>query len=129
MLKPTRALRLNLLLTDLGFVAYWFVSATGLLPSAWLFKDHDNAILVAWNWSFAPLDLLASALGLWALSRARQGGPWRLPALLSLVLTFCAGLLALSFWTLRADFNLGWWLPNLYLLLWPLWLGPPLMRD
>jgi hypothetical protein len=35
------------------------------------------------------------------------------------VLTCCAGLLALSFWALRRDFDWTWWLPNAYLMVWP----------
>jgi hypothetical protein len=38
----------------------------------------------------------------------------------SLVATSISGLQALSFWALRGDFDLGWWLPNLFLFLWPL---------
>lgn len=102
--------------------------ANGLLPPEWLFQDYHNPLLQAWNWSFLPLDLLASGLGLGALLLARRGdGSWRLWALLSLALTFCAGLMALAFWTLRCDFDPGWWLPNLYLLLWPLCLAPGLL--
>jgi putative acetyltransferase len=125
---PSLGLRFNLLLTDLGFIAYWAITAAGVLPAAWLFKDYDNPILIAWNWSFAPLDLLASASGLAALVYARRGASaWRALALLSLALTFCAGLLALSFWTLRGDFDVAWWLPNIYLVLWPLFFLPGLI--
>jgi putative acetyltransferase len=127
---PTLGLRFNLLLTDLGFIAYWAITAAGVLPAAWLFKDYDNPILIAWNWSFAPLDLLASASGLTALVYARRGAPsWRPLALLSLALTVCAGLLALSFWTLRGDFDVAWWLPNIYLMLWPLFFAGGLISP
>ena len=49
-------------------------------------------------------------------------------ALVSVVLTFCAGLMAVAFWTLRGDFDLGWWIPNLYLVVWPLWAVRRLIR-
>ena len=118
---PTQPLRALLLITDLGFIAYWATSALHLLPEAWLFKDHDNPILVAWNWSFLPVDLLASVLGLAALLMAGRGRPaWRSVALISLAFTLCAGLMAVAFWALRADFELAWWLPNLFLAVWPL---------
>lgn len=126
--SPSRALRWNLFLTDLGFLLYWGVTALGVLPSAWLFQDYRNPILVAWNGSFAPIDLLASLLGLTALAMARQGRrAWRGYALVSLTLTFCAGFMALAFWSLRRDFDLGWWLPNIYLAAWPLCLGRQLI--
>jgi hypothetical protein len=109
--------------TDIGFLVYWIVTALGALPTAWLFKDYQNPILVSWNWSFAPIDLLASFLGLVALVVAKQGAKaWRQLALMSVTLTFCAGFMALAFWVLRQDFDPWWWLPNLYLALWPLFL-------
>ncbi|MBW1760639.1 MAG: DUF5360 family protein [Deltaproteobacteria bacterium] len=94
----------------------------------YLFKDYDNPILSAWNWSFLPLDLAISASGLTALRLARRGLSWRNLALVSLVLTSCSGLMAVSFWTLRSEFDPAWWLPNLFLLLYPLWFLPRLVR-
>lgn len=119
---PSPFLRLNLLLTDIGFLLYWCASAFDLFPPHWLYKDHHNPVLMAWNWSFAPVDLLASATGLCALWLARNGrSAWSTWALVSLSLTFCAGLMAIAFWALRRDFDIAWWLPNLYLVAWPLW--------
>ena len=121
MILTSRALRWHLLITDIGFLCYWLITALGILPAAWLFKDYDNPILVAWNWSFAPIDILASLLGLAALFAAkRQINRAHQLVLISLALTFCAGFMALAFWTLRQDFDLFWWLPNLYLTIWPL---------
>jgi len=60
------------LITDLGFIVYWVSAASNLIPSAWLYEDGDNPILVAWNWSFAPVDLAASVLGLTSLVLARR---------------------------------------------------------
>jgi len=117
---PSRYLRWNLLVTDLGFVLYWSVSALNLLPADWLYKDHENPILHAWNWSFSPLDLAASFSGLAALRFAARTSPkWQKLALISATLTFCAGLMAISFWFLRRDFDPAWWAPNIYLMLWP----------
>ena len=82
---------------------------------------------MAWNWSFAPLDLLASACGLWALRLARRQDARTYTVLIvALALTFWAGLQAISFWAIRGDFELGWWLPNLFLL-YPLWFLPALL--
>jgi Family of unknown function (DUF5360) len=112
--------RALLLLTDLGFVAYWCVTMLHVMPAAWLFKDYENPILSAWNWSFLPIDLLASAAGLWAVAKSRRGSPWRTQAVVSLTLTSASGLCAISFWALRSDFDPAWWAPNLFLLVWPL---------
>ena len=51
----------------------------------------------------------------------RLGRSWRNLALVSLTLTSCSGLMAVCFWTFRGDFDPGWWLPNLFLLIYPLW--------
>jgi hypothetical protein len=115
-----RLLTLHLFVTDVGFVLYWVATAFGLFPAAWLFKDHENPLLEAWNWSFAPIDLCASAMGFAGVALANGKQDWRPFILTSLVLTFCAGLMALSFWTLRGDFDPAWWVPNVYLALWPL---------
>ena len=120
-------LRVLLLLTDIGFLLYWCVSALAVIPPQWLFKDYSDPILQAWNWSFLPLDLLASGTGLWALSQARRKRPtWRALALVSCVLTFVAGLMAISFWSLRHDLDWLWWFPNLYLMIWPMFFLLPL---
>ena len=116
------------LVVDLGFILYWTVTLLRLIPEAYLFKDYEDPILVAWNWSFLPLDLFVSATGLGSLVLLRQGDPaWRSFALISLVLTFCSGLQALAFWTLRADFDPVWWLPNGFLLLYPLFFIPKVL--
>jgi hypothetical protein len=79
-----RFLRPLFLIVDLGFIAYWAITLAGVVPEEYLFKDYDNPILAAWNWSF---------------------------------------------WTLRGDFDPAWWLPNLFLLLYPLCFLPKLMRT
>lgn len=126
---PSAFLRWNLLITDLGFLFYWSAAALSLFPADWLYKDHDNPILIAWNWSFAPVDLAASLLGLASLMLARRRiGSWSLLSTLSVALTLSAGVMALSFWAIRGDFALAWWLPNLYLSLWPLLAVAQLIR-
>ncbi|MFI6601064.1 DUF5360 family protein [Nonomuraea sp. NPDC050536] len=118
MLRTTKAL---MLATDLGFVAYFLVTGLGLVPAAWAFADYGDPLMVAWNWSFLWIDLLASATGLtslWLMRRRSTSGPPLM--LVSLALTMASGLMAVAFWTLRGDFTLQWWIPNLYLLLFPL---------
>jgi len=50
--------------TDTGFVAYWLITLSGVIPDAYLFKDYRNEILNAWNWSFFPLDIFISVFRL-----------------------------------------------------------------
>ncbi|MCP3998008.1 MAG: YvaD family protein [bacterium] len=54
-----------LLITDIGFITYWCVSLLLLagvdaVPVKWLFKDYEDPIVYAWNWSFFPLDMVLS---------------------------------------------------------------------
>ncbi|MBK9578356.1 MAG: DUF5360 family protein [Fibrobacterota bacterium] len=105
---------------DTGFVLYWCITALHLLPPEWLYKDHANPLLVAWNWSFLPLDLAISATGYLALAMWKGRRPaWRKWAIVSLALTSASGLQAVSFWAIRSDFDPFWWAPNLFLLAYP----------
>lgn len=107
--------------TDVGFVLYWILTAFHLIPVEWAFKDYNNPIIMHWNWSFLPLDMLISLTGFGALYMARRNREmWRMLSVCSLVLTFCSGLQALSFWSLRQDFDLMWWGFNGYLMVYPL---------
>lgn len=116
-----KLLRYFFLLTDIGFILYWLITLLLLIPNEYLFQDYQNPILVAWNWSFLPLDLFVSATGLGSLYLwKKQDKRWHKLALMSLVLTFCSGLQAIAFWVIRGDFDLSWWIPNLFLLLYPI---------
>lgn len=107
--------------TDLGFLVYWLITALGLVPAEYLYNDYTDPMMVDWNWSFLAIDLLVSATGVSALLAARRGSPASVGlALISLTLTAASGLMALSFWTLRADFDPSWWSANAFLLLYPL---------
>jgi len=129
MQKMSKTLMVLFVVVDLGFITYWLITALSLLPTEWLFKDYDNPILHAWNWSFLPLDLCVSATGLTAVRLARGGGHWQPWATVSLTLTSCAGLQAVAFWSLRGDFDPAWWIPNLLLLLYPLAYLPAMLRG
>jgi hypothetical protein len=122
-------LKVVFVVVDVGFVAYWFCALLQLFPEDYLFKDYENPILQAWNFSFLPLDLLVSATGLssvWCHARGRWY--WEPLALLSLALTSCSGLQAVAFWALRGDFDPIWWVPNLFLLLYPFCFFPLVFR-
>lgn len=116
-----RALGALLLLTDLGFLAYWILTLGRVLPESWMFHGHDDPVVAAWNLSFLPLDLAVSATGLGSLAmRARCPEAARTLLTISLVATSVSGLQAIAFWGLRRDFDIGWWLPNAFLLVWPI---------
>lgn len=134
--KPMpRRLAAALLVTDLAFLAYWSASALQLVgvadvPAAMMYADHLEPRVIAWNWSFLPLDLAFSLTGLAAVSASRRGNAsWRTLAIVSLALTATAGGLAVSYWTLLAEFDPAWFLPNLAILFWPFAFLPGLIRQ
>ena len=115
-----RTLRYYFYVVDIGFIVYWLITLLEIVPSEYLFKDYSNPILLAWNWSFLPIDLLISVTGLWSIWLwERHNNTWASLALISLVLTSCSGLQALAFWTIRMDFDFWWWLPNVFLVAYP----------
>ena len=100
--------------TDIGFLAYWTATATELIP------PYAQQVLVDWNWSFVALDVIAAVTGLLALGLLRRSHPAAAGMrIVSLALTHAAGLNALAFWTVRSEFDIAWWLPNLWLTLFP----------
>ncbi|MDA7026705.1 YvaD family protein [Bacillus sp. CLL-7-23] len=116
-----RYLKPFFMITDIGFILYWFVTFFHLIPVSAAFKDYDNPIIIAWNWSFFPLDILISITGLLSLYLHKKGQTlWKNVALSSLVLTFCSGLQAISFWVFTQDFDPVWWSFNLFLMIYPL---------
>lgn len=118
------ALCAYLLLVDVGLLLYWLIALADVMPPAWLFKGYHDPVISAWNWSFLPLDLLASLTGLAGIAFTRQArtAMGESLILISLCLTFCAGLMALSFWALTADFDPSWWAANALLMLPSGWL-------
>jgi hypothetical protein len=91
------------------------------IPQAWLYANADEPRVVAWNWSFLPLDLAFAVTGLAAVRHAERQHPgWRIYAVISLVLTMVAGGMALTYWTLLQEFNWVWFSANLILLAWPM---------
>lgn len=109
------------LVTDIGFIIYWIATFFHLIPKSVAFKDYDNPIIIAWNWSFFPLDILISITGLLSLYLYKlKKDSWKDWALISLVLTFCSGLQAIAYWAFAKDFDLMWWAFNLFLMIYPL---------
>lgn len=113
-------------ITDFGMLLYWSITVLAALsvialPQDWLFKDYYDSRVVAWNWSFFPLDIALSLTGIYALRLEAKGDDrWRFWAVISLTLTVCAGLMAISYWAILGEYDIAWWAPNLFLMLWPL---------
>ena len=128
-----RQMRPFILVTDIAFMSYWALSVlvvAGIVnvPGEYLFNDYHNEYVFAWNWSFFPLDVLFALSGFWSLRLHRAGNPnWLGVAIVSLVLTFCAGFMAVSYWAIRLEFDPAWWIPNLLLVIWPLYFFPKVL--
>ena len=117
-------------LVDFGFIAYWLITALHLIPAEYLFNDYTNPILVHWNWSFFPLDICISATGIYSLLLYKKGNTkWKISALVSLILTSVSGLQAISYWIFAHELDPTWWIPNLFLLLYPLFFIPKLIME
>ena len=129
-----RALSLAFTVTDSLFLLYWSLSGLAQahvihIPPDWMYQHYDQPLVAAWNWSFLPLDLAFSGLGLSAVVAARRGsGLWRPLALLSLAFTMAAGGMAVAYWLILGEFEPTWFLPNLALVLWPPCFLPGLVR-
>lgn len=125
-----RILKYFFLTIDLGFIAYWAITALHLIPDEYLYNDYTNLILLNWNWSFFPLDILVSATGLYSLFLYKKNNSkWQIFALISLVLTSVSGLQAISYWILAKETDLTWWIPNLILLFYPLFFIPSFIKN
>ena len=131
----TLPLKIAITVIDVLFIAYWTLAALiefGLVqvPRELMYADYDQARVIAWNWSFLPIDLVFSVVGLAAVTAARLGNAiWRPLAIISLTLTIAAGGMAISYWSILGEFDPSWFLPNLALVVWPLWFLPGLVRQ
>ena len=118
----TKLLKGFFLVTDIGMICYWTITYLKLIPAEYLFKDYMNPLVVTWNWSFLPLDLLIPFTGLTSIYFMKENKVLsERIAIVSLALTSASGLQAISFWFIQSDFDMSWWIPNLYLLLYPVY--------
>jgi hypothetical protein len=107
----SRQLSSFLLATDILFLAYWTLSLAAqthiiTIPQNLMYTGYDQPRVIAWNWSFLPIDLLVSLTGITAVTLAHKQNPiWRPLAIMSLCFTITAGLMAISYWTLLAEFD------------------------
>ena len=118
--KPTTQILLTI--TEAGMLLYWLLAllmamgAVSIAPE-YMYSDHLNPTIVAWNWSFFPIDLAFAGIGLYARYGSLSGTRQSVAAAFALALMFCAGLMAISFWALMGEFDGFWWTMNAWLIL------------
>ncbi len=113
------------LITDVGMLLYWliiFMAYAGIaqVPPEYMYSDYGNPLIVAWNLSFLPIDIAFSVLGLAAMTLPLQSSTRGQLNTISLTLMLCAGLMAISFWSVTGAFDLLWWAVNGWLVLLPM---------
>ena len=124
-----------LVITDVLFLLYWSIAAADLInlisvPESYMYKDASMPRVVAWNWSFVTIDVAFSIFGLSAVRAFKTGdASWRPKAIVSLVLTCCAGIMAIGYWTILGEFDPFWYIPNFILFAWPLFFLPGLVKE
>jgi len=129
-----RSLAIALTITDIAFLLYWTLAALSQLgvieiPAEWMYANYDKPDVIAWNWSFLPLDLAFSYFGLRAVSASRRGVAWRASTIVSLTLTMAAGGMAVSYWAILREFDPLWFGMNLALVVWPLFYLRSLLAE
>ena len=117
-----RVEKILLTITEVGMILYWLFATLVLfeiinVSPEIMYSNYQDETMVAWNWSFLPLDIIFAITGLSArflnISNTRRS----ILSIFSLALMFCAGLFALSFWVIESSFDPLWWGINLWLLL------------
>jgi len=109
-----------LTITEVGMTVYWVFAVfviVGLInvPPEYMYSDYQNPIIVSWNWSFFPIDILFAALGLFGRFGKSSPHHKQMLSTASLSLMFCAGLMAISFWLIKGEYDPFWWGINLWL--------------
>ena len=107
--------------TEMAMLLYWILAGALVLglvsidPSL-MYSDYENPLVVAWNWSFLPIDIAFAITGLVARFGATTGHLKFKLEVASAVLMLCAGLMAVSYWAITGDFDVTWWAMNTWLI-------------
>lgn len=114
-----------LLATEVGMGLYWLLAglmaATVIsIPPEYMYSDYTNPLVVAWNWSFLPIDLIFVASGIAAFVSPDGSEKKRALRQLGLTTMFCSGLMAISYWVILGQFDPFWWGLNIWLMLLPI---------
>jgi len=114
--------KILLTLTEVGMILYWLLAFLLLfkivhIPPEYMYSDYLNPVIIAWNWSFFPIDIIFAITGLVGRFGTINKQHKTLLSVISLSLMFCAGLMAISFWAINRDFHPVWWGLNLWLIM------------
>lgn len=108
-------------ITELLMLIYWILATALVLDiidvdPALMYSDHENPLVVAWNWSFFPIDVAFASIGLYAkYGDVEYNRKFKLEVTAA-ALMVCAGLMAISYWVITGDFSPTWWAMNLWLI-------------
>ena len=125
-MKAPHKSEIFLTITEIGMLGYWVFATLVVLnvirvDPALMYSDYQNPVIVAWNWSFFPIDILFAILGLTGRFAPLTPPKKTMISTIALTLMFCAGLMAISFWAIRGTFDPFWWGINIWLMILPIW--------
>ena len=111
-----------LTITEGGMLTYWIVAVMVAfeiihIPPAYMYSDYQNPLIMIWNWSFFPIDMLFALTGLASRFSSISARNSEILSVISLSLMLCAGVMAISFWTMQKTFDPLWWGVNLWLII------------
>ena len=108
-------------ITELAMLVYWILAAAltfnliSIDPSL-MYSDYQNPLVVAWNWSFFPIDIAFAIIGLTARFAIKADQLRFKLEIIAGVLMFCAGLMAVTYWTIMGEFDFAWCGVNIWLI-------------
>lgn len=117
-----------LTITEIGMLVYWLFAglvAIGLIvvQPQLMYADYTDSAVIAWNWSFLPIDVLFAISGLSARYLPLNSLLASKLEVFSLSLMFCAGLMAISYWVIVQFYDNLWWGLNIWLMVLPVYVA------
>ncbi len=115
-------LKLTTTITEVLMLLYWVLAAAlvfnfiNIDPSL-MYSDYENPLVVAWNWSFFPIDIAFASIGLFSKYGNVIGDRKFKLEISASVLMICAGLMTISYWIITGDFSPTWWAVNIWLII------------
>lgn len=109
-------------ITEIAMLIYWILAGAlsanliSIDPSL-MYSDYENPLVVAWNWSFFPIDFAFAIIGLMARFGVQAEQLRFKLKVIAGVLMLCAGLMAVSYWTITGNFDPTWWGMNIWLII------------
>lgn len=118
--KEYRMQKIATTVTEIAMLLYWVLAGVLALDlikidPALMYSDYQNPRVVAWNWSFFPIDVAFAISGLAARFWITSGSLRYKLEITAAVLMICAGGMAISYWSITGEFDLTWWAMNIWL--------------